>query len=1167
MVIFVLTANEKNKRMMRSIKLMISLIGCLPLIAFSQTTITDSWLKEGNWYKIAVTQTGVHRLDRTFLSNLGITPASFDPRNIRLFTGVSGMLPQANNAPRPEGLQEVSIQVVGESDGQFGPDDYVLFFAESPHVWKYNQSLGQYNHELHLYADTNFYYLTVDRGTGLRITEAPAVTPTYTPSQSEGLTYHEVETDNPIHSGRYWLGELFDGTLQQTFPILLPDADKTGQIRVTVRVNSRSSAANSFQLRAGNQTVGNFSLPAVDVTNPDARYYQIVEVNYTLDAAQVMSNDSLNLTLVYNKGTYSRAQGWLDFIEVEYDQAFKSTGKQQEFNLLEGTTAGAVAGFSITGATAGQALWNISSPRNPKALATAVQGGNATAAVSADAPVRLWLHQAPYLTPQAKGKVANQNLRSMDPVDYLIITHASLRQAADSLAAFHQQFNQRSTAIVTPAEIYHEYSGGKQDVAAIRDFIRNMYQNSGGVAPHWVVLLGDGTYDYKGINPLTRGKNLVPTYQSRDSWDPVDSYTSDDFFVLLEPNEGFWGENSGLSFDKVLELNTLDVAIGRLPAQSLQEALDVVKKTTRYATDAQGKGFGTWRNRVVLVGDYKENEGSLHISQVDSYTNRINQSAPCLNIDKIYLDNYPVEKTAGRTLFPEAKKALLRTWDEGALLINYTGHGGEQALSNSYIMENPDIERMQNFDRLPAVITATCEFGRFDLADMQSGGEALIMNPTAGAITMFTTVRLVYSSPNKTLNDKLYDNIFTYDQSLGRYLTTGETMMRTKNASFPVSSLTNLNSRNFTLLGDPGLTLALPKYRAQVATINGQPIGQTDQDSLRSLSQITLSGVITDPAGNLVSDYSGTLDATLFDKPAKFTTLLSNYVFYWQKNRLFNGKVAVTNGTFDVSFVVPIDISYEQGLGKFAAYFSNSEIDGNGCYNRFFIGGTDETAAIDAEGPKVELFLDNDAWVDNATTGPDPDLFAKVFDISGINTTGNGIGHEITAVLDNDESNILILNNYYTAQNDSYQAGTVRYPIQDLAVGRHTLRIRVWDVANNPAEDSTTFFVVDDAKMAIAQVLNYPNPFSDNTNFLINHNQPGKDLAVSVEIVAADGSSVITLDGEFSESGSVIRDLEWDGKTAMGTPVSAGIYFYRVTVREKDTNRVQSASSKLVIIR
>ncbi|MEL7339717.1 MAG: type IX secretion system sortase PorU, partial [Bacteroidota bacterium] len=614
-------------------------------------------------------------------------------------------------------------------------------------------------------------------------------------------------------------------------------------------------------------------------------------------------------------------------------------------------------------------------------------------------------------------------------------------------------------------------------------------------------------------------------------------------------------------------VNTIDVPIGRIPVINEEEAKQMVDKIIRYATNPTGEGFGSWRNRVLLIADHKEGEGSTHVRQADSYSAPIQSADPCINIDKIYMDNYPLEITAGKSRFPEGRAALLAALDQGSLIVNYTGHGGEFAWSNSRIFENSDIGNLQNQDRLPVVITATCEFGRYDNPDLRSGAELMLLAPEAGAIGLFTTVRLVYSSPNETLNRNLYKHILTFDSTKNRMPTLGEVMMRTKNATFKSGSFSNLNSRNFTLMGDPGLILNYPQLKARITEINNAPVIEGEIDTLRSLARISIRGVVEDAGGQQLTNYNGDMDVTVFDKPSRFVTRLSNFTFFWQKNRLFNGKVTVDNGEFFFEFVVPIDISYENGFGKISLYFHNDEFDGTGCYRELHIGGTDPDAVVDKQGPDVDLFMNDNRWRDGGVTGTDPYLYAEVFDENGINSAGVGIGHEITAELDGGEE-FYVLNDFYQSEANSYQRGTVRYQLNELAEGPHTLKIRVWDVANNFAEDETNFIVTSDPIAVLDQVMNYPNPFGDDpTTFMVSHNLDGKDVRLKIVISNLNGQIVKVLEEEFYAVGNVYEGMQWDGKSANGSPLANGMYVYRVLLEDMASGQSIEAASRLVLLR
>ncbi|MEL6594088.1 MAG: type IX secretion system sortase PorU, partial [Bacteroidota bacterium] len=580
-------------------------------------------------------------------------------------------------------------------------------------------------------------------------------------------------------------------------------------------------------MSSGSSLLGSVSIGSVAYDNAEAVFYKTQRTTFTVDPSLVGSDDSLRIRVQFDKRGSIRSEGWLDWYELEYDRALNLQNKNQKvYSLVEQIGAGEVADLSFSGANANYKLWDITDPVAVQAIPYTLAGASLNAKLPTEEPTRVLAFQNATLVPVSVQSIPNQDLHGIPLVDYIIITYPGFEAQAQRLAQFHEEHYGRSTAVVTPQEIYEEFSSGKPDITALRNFIRMFYRRSGGVSPGFVCLFGDGTYNQKKINVLSEvGEiNFVPTYQSCNSWDPTDSYVSDDFFVLLEDNEGNWGEGCGRDGDGTIEVNTIDVPIGRIPVITEEEATQMVDKIIRYATNPSGEGFGSWRNRVLLIADHKEGEGSTHVRQADSYSAPIQSADPCINIDKIYMDNYPLEITAGKSRFPEGRAALLAALDQGSLIVNYTGHGGEFAWSNSRIFENSDIGNLQNQDRLPVVITATCEFGRYDNPDLRSGAELMLLAPESGAIGLFTTVRLVYSSPNETLNRNLYKHILTFDSTKNRMPTLGEVMMRTKNATFKSGSFSNLNSRNFTLMGDPGLIL-----------------NSTDTDSSEGTQRINLS--------------------------------------------------------------------------------------------------------------------------------------------------------------------------------------------------------------------------------------------------------------------------------------------------------------------------------------
>lgn len=1145
---------------------------------FAQEYASNSVLSEGTWYKIGVTERGMYRIDQSFLSSLGVEVSNIDPRKIQLFGNGSGMLPQPNDSDRPDDLIENAIWVKGESDGSFDASDEVVFYGEGSHSWKYSTESEKFRHQVHHYADTNYYFLRIGTENGLRVTEAsdPGAA-TFSASDFRNYYFHEATMVNPLESGRIWLGEQLSTSSQKELRFYLPDVQPDGQIRLSVQVAARADVPTSFTIFANGTELESISVNSANLSSDVATYFYTRGKAYLLAPDAVNGNDSLRIVIRYEDNGSSRAEGWLDWVEVDYDQAPEVGNRASWFGTLQsGVGSGQVAELAMKGVNGDYVVWDVTSSTNPVQISGTLSGSQLSFKAVADTIRQLAVFRAADKVPVSGRAISNQNLHGLPLVDYLVITHPDFLEPARRLAQFHRDHYNRSAAVVTVGQIMNEFSSGKVDPVALRDFIRMQHVRSAGLTPGFVCLFGDGTYIYKYVSEATNARtNFVPTYQSRDSDSPVRSYASDDFYGMMDENEGFWGENSGIEGDFQTDTySRIDVPMGRLPVETAEQGEEIVDKIIRYATSPEDSDLGEWRSRVVLVGDYRENgerQEIFHIEQADGYTGQIQNMAPCMVIDKLFMDNYRMVVTAGAETFPDGRKALLEAWDRGSLILNYTGHGGENAWSYASIFQNSDINALKNEGRFPAVVTATCEYGRYDNPAKRSGGELLVMSPNTGAIALFTTGRLVYSSFNATLNSKFYNHVFTFDSTLERYLTLGEIMLRTKNGSFAAGAGTNINSRNFTLLGDPGLILNYPTKRARITSINEQPLDPNVPDSLRSLGLIHVEGVIEDELGDPIPDFSGQMDVSVFDKPSTYITQRAAYTFRWQNNRIFKGKTEVEEGNFSFEFVVPIDISYESGFGRMALYFNDLEIDGAGCVNNLYIGGTDPNATADNTGPEVKLYMNDTTWQDGGTTGPNPDLYAEVFDENGINTTGNGIGREIIAVLDEEEEGVFVLNDYYEAEPGSYQKGTIRYPLTDLPAGEHKLRIRVWDVANNATEDETSFFVADNLEMALEEVVFYPNPIvwgkDTEGQFRITHNQSGEPLSLVVNITTLDGRVVKQLTDEFIAINSTYDGLEWDFAGDGGVALSTGVYVFHVVLTNQETGIQISDAQKMVVIR
>ncbi|MGI8891852.1 MAG: type IX secretion system sortase PorU, partial [Bacteroidia bacterium] len=825
------------------------------------------------------------------------------------------------------------------------------------------------------------------------------------------------------------------------------------------------------------------------------------------------------------------------------------------------------AEYSILSAVQGQTeVWDITNPLEPQKRNLSFSGSTAIFRAEADSLREFIAFGSTYLTPKAVGSIMNQNLHALSQVDMVIVAHPSFLSEANRLADFHRNSTNISVHVVTPYQIYNEFSSGAQDITAIRDFMRMFYERAQipEEKPRFLLLFGDGSIDNK--HRVGGNTNFIPTFQSLESLYVLSSYVSDDFYGSLDPSEGNWDTGN-------VNNESVDVGIGRLPVKNLGEAKAVVDKIIRYSSplnpsdfnfefSANGyrKGsYGDWRNIIAFMAD--DEDGTIHMLQANQTAISVENKYPNYITDKIYFDAYKQVSTPGGERYPDAKDAMNKRIDRGALIFNYTGHGGELGLGHERVLEIADVNSWKNINNLPAFFTATCEFSRFDDPYRTSAGELTFLNPNGGAIALFTTTRVVNSGANSNLNNAFYNQVFEPEPN-GEMPFMGDVFRRTKNTTSG-----GVNDLNFSLLGDPAQKLAYPKHGVVTTKINDKAIG-TDPDTIQGLSKVTVEGMVVDNNGQKMSGFTGILYPTVFDKKSNITTLgqgSNPFNFNLKKNILYKGKASVINGDFTFTFLVPKDISYNFDLGSFSYYAHNGTEDAHGNYSNIMVGGIDTTAKADNVGPDIKLYMNDEKFIFGGMTDENPLLYALVFDSCGINTAGSSIGHDITAILDEKTDKSIILNDYYQADLDSYQSGRIRYPFSKLAEGHHTLTLKVWDVQNNSSQAYTEFIVSSSANLALNHVFNYPNPFTTHTTFLFEHNRPNTPLDVQIQVFTVSGKLVKTINQPVFSEGFRSDSIEWDGLDDYGDRIGRGVYIYRLRVRSGDSYADQL--EKLVILK
>jgi hypothetical protein len=1107
----------------------------------------NSVLQNGKWVRATISKNGIYALSVKKLTDAGLNVNGVDVSTLRLYGNGGGMLPQPNDADKTDDLIENPIVVKDiNQNGKFDGSDFIMFYAEGPNTWEFIDTQQRYIHRQHAYAENNSYYITVGAAGGKRIAIQNEETGNVnkTTNSFDELYFYEKDAVNFLRSGREWLGEEFDRTKTYDFKVEIPDLVVGEKVKIASQAVGRTQDTCWF-------TTYNNGIPILTQGIYRIRYSS--EGDYigfpeTVTNSFSVTGSPLNIRYTFGRND-NESKGWLNYFEIVARRQMRFNGSQVIFRDSRNIGAGSLTEFLFDNNNQDLTFWEITNPINPIQQQTH-NNGQAYSFLLSTPTLRQFVafNESTLLSPDGVEFVENQNLHAYKNIDMVIVVHPDFIDEAKRLAEYHEKTDGLKSAIVTPAQIYAEFSSGKQDVTAIRNFLKMLYDRpaQAGDSIKYLLMFGDASYDYKDV--IKNNTNLVPTYQSRNYYNQVLSYCSDDFFGHLDDNEGEYSEDG--------DTETVDIGVGRFPVQTIEQAKQMVDKVIRY--DDQ-KTFGSWRNNVCFMAD--DEDSNIHFKDGEAFSKIVETSFPVYNVDKIYLDAYKQVSVGNGARYPEVVNQLNRKVDQGSLIINYNGHGGELGLTEEQVLDVPMINAWDNKYNMPLFITATCEFSRFDDPGRTSAGELVLLNPNGGGIALLTTVRLVYQYPNHQLNEAVYkNNIFNMPE--GHLPRLGDVYRRTKNGAI------NLNSRNFTLLGDPAVTLAYPRQQVVTTEINGTPAVQAD--TAGALSKVTIKGEVQDEAGNTLTGFNGIVYPTVFDKISQLSTLANDPTsiktgFKLYKNIIYKGKASVTNGQFEFTFIVPQDISYALGNSKISYYATNNTDDAHGYYDSLIVTGTDKIAPIDVEGPTIRLFMNDTTFRYGGETDQNPTLLALVSDLHGINTTGNGIGRDLTAVLDANRKDVIILNDYYQATLNSYQAGEIRYPLKNLSEGFHNIKVKVWDVYNNSAEGFTEFVVSNSEKLAIKHLMNYPNPFTDKTVIYFEHNRQGQELTVDVDILSMDGKLLKTLSAYVPSAGANFDGLEWNVSNDYGNNIAQGIYLFRVKVRSG--NDTVEETQKMVFIK
>ncbi len=1143
--------NTTNQSLMLAFMQRCIVIVCIFLSVFATAdNVQESVLKQGNFYKIGVSQSGLHKIDYNFLVKLGLNPQNIDPNKIKIYGNGIGMLPQSRASFRWDDLKENSTKFYGLSNGKFNSTDFILFYAQGSNELKINGS--EINHIKNIYSDKSYYFIHISDSNNIKIKENTNQQSTTATSvvidYYDDLLYINNDLQNMLMSGRTWYGEDFGSTTTRNFNFdftgLMPNSNIS--IRSAYFNKSRDASPSTFKLYL-NENLLKSDLVFGTRAQFDVGSFGMASLN--LNAKAINNNSSMVYKMTFEKSEPA-AVGYLDYVEIQAKRSLNMIGNSLIFRTLDAKSNISNV-YNIGNASNGLEVWNISTTPSPIQMSTTIIGNTlqfqSLSMSQIEHFVAFYPNQITQI-PSFESKIPNQNIHGAETPQLLIITHPSFENEAKRLAQFKNSIGIK-TLVATTDQVYNEFSSGAQDITAIRDCAAMFYAR-GGLKN--LILFGACSYDYK--NRIADNTNFVPVYQARESTSGINSYCSDDYYGFFGDNEGEWAESNS-------NYNML-IGVGRLPVRNAEEASIAVDKIINYKSNKNA--FGKWKNKILLLADNADANGHIHDAEELSTVIETNTNA--INITKAYIDAYPLKLTPIGTLAPKINSILRNNIDKGVLIINYSGHGGPENIAQEQILNGTDAQSFTNFDKLNFYITATCDFGLCDQPKRTGGALELLLAKKGGAIGTITATRPVYKSTNLLLNKEIYKNMFIKDAK-GNRPDIGEVFRNAKNAS-----AVSVFNRSYMLFGDPSSVLAFPEHNVVLTSINGLSVAA---DTLEALSKVTIQGEIRDKEKNmLMQNFNGTIEIDLFDKYSELRTLAqypdqeSPFDFKMRDNAVLSAKASVENGKFVYSFILPKDINYKVGDSKFSLYAFDKKqlIDAGGYTNNVMLGGTNVNAPEDNTPPEIHLYMDDTTFRNKGMTGSKPLLLIKLADESGINIARSGIGHEITGVLDNNIDQTLILNENYTTELNNYKKGSVSYTLDSLADGLHTIKVKAWDTYNNSSEKKLDFIVAKSAKFAISQIINVPNPASEFTKFIINHNRVGENLALQLDIYNNQGQLVKKIVEDIQYANATL-EIDWNIGQNDNYNITSGLYVYKCSIVAQKDGAVSDSIQRLVVVK
>ncbi|MBR5102574.1 MAG: type IX secretion system sortase PorU [Muribaculaceae bacterium] len=1112
--------------------------------AYPATCYADSSvLAQGKWVKVQVDGSGIYAITAEDASRWGLGDLS----NVRVFGYGGAMINEVLDDKQIDDLPQVPV---------LRTENKLLFYAQGTVKWTTESNNVQFLQQQNPYSTASYYFITDDS----RFSDKSPQKATAQPSDSiaintiTGRLYHEKELANDGMTGRVLLGDDFRSNQSQTFNFKLKDYIDGTEVRVLSNFAAKTMVEGSL-------LTFKYNGKALETTSAD-RINPITTINHyhfntsnSLKTFKLTGTDELNYNITYStNGALYLAR--LNYITIAYQRKLALDDGQLMFGLRNVYPTFL---YQLSGAASNTHIWDISNIINPVELNINLEGSEAkfSPLKAGTSEFVAFNENAAFPSPTKVGDVSHQNIHGEPMPDMIILSPKEYLAQANRIARLHQETDSMRVLVLDHQLVFNEFSSGAPDAMAYRKLCKMFYDRGASADNHklgYLLLFGDGSYDNRQLTERIRATAypMLLTWQSPETGDEYNSFTSDDFFVSLT-------DSSTQRF-----YNTpVNLAVGRIPVKSVTEARNAVDKLLKYLADGKP---GIWKNNVLNIAD--DENGAIHMVQADAVIETAKENDGDGNIyNRVYTDAFPNKRTGLGRYYPDARDKMFNTLAEGVAWCNYTGHADHITWTNEGLLTRNDVDEKFFYQHLPIMYAATCEFARFDSYNI-SGAESLFLNNTGGMIAVICPARLVYIPDNGALNEAVAHYMFKRDEN-GKAMRIGDMMMKGKNDLKNYKS----NPARYILLGDPAMRPVYATEKAVIESINGNRLDPNNPPVFKARQTLTFEGKITDYKGNPLNDFNGQITAALYDCETPVTTHGwgdegAQYSYNDRTNRLGFITSSVTNGSFSFKITVPSEIvaNYDNFTPSLInVYATDGKRDAQGYNENFYIYGYDDTVKPDEDGPVIEyLGLNSENFVDGSDVDSSPLVIAKVSDEQGLNFSAAGIGHNMTLTLDEINTFSDLASHFTPLATDNGASGTINYKLNNLAPGQHTLKLKVWDVFNNSSESTITFNVVEGLKPTLYDVYCDANPASVETHFYVRHDRPDANIVVYLQIFDLMGREVWSVRQAGRSDLFTTFPITWDLTDKSGRRVDRGIYVYRATITT-DGNKEASKAKKIAV--